>query len=99
MNKKIGVIGGAGPYASSLLYQRFITACYDAGDAVPEMVLLNFPFTRVLLLEEYTGRHTLLVEELQECFDRLDQQGVDVAVIACNTLHLFLSDVNTRGIV
>lgn len=95
---KLGLIGGAGPYASALAYRYFLDACYGNGHEVPELVLLNFPFTRGLSLAESAQNEKIIRAELQHCIDTLAKVGVEVAGIACNTLHLFLAGLNLQGI-
>src|ERR1700722_4519650 len=88
---KIGIIGGAGPLASALLYQKLLEACYiKEAKSMPEIVLLNYPFTRCLSQSEEQAHYAITRSELQYCIDQLAAYGVEQAVIACNTLHLFL---------
>jgi len=94
--KKIGIIGGAGPLASALFYQTLIEACLGF-DEQPEIVLINYPFTRGLSKEESTAHFAILVQELQYCVDVLHLQGVEVFSIVCNTLHSFLGCLNLYG--
>lgn len=88
--KKIGIIGGAGPLASALLYETLIYESYSLGRKVPEIVLLNFPFTRGLSLEEGLINKQKIQSELNYCVQFLANSGVELAILACNTLHLFL---------
>lgn len=88
--KKIGIIGGAGPLASSLLYESIIQECYCLKIAVPEIFILNFPFTRCLTsIEKENNAHQVL-GELSYCVQRLEEYGVEIGLLACNTLHLLL---------
>lgn len=88
--KKLGIIGGAGPLASSLLYETLIHESYALGRQVPEIVLINFPFTRGLSLDEGLANEKILEEELSHCIKILVKSGVETGVLACNTLHLIL---------
>jgi len=87
---KIGIIGGAGPLASSLLYETLVHASYSHGRPVPEIHLVNYPFTRGLTEEE--GKVNLLTirAELRYCINLLVESRVEEVILACNTLHLFL---------
>lgn len=101
MKKKIGIIGGAGPMASCLLYQEIIRICQKSYSCqndqdFPEIVIINYPFSNMLCMEDVQQNKALLINELQECFNRLEQQKIDIAVIACNTLHTFLRDITTN---
>lgn len=88
--KKIGIIGGAGPLASALLYETLIHESYTLGRVVPEIVLINFPFTRGLSLREGKDNERTIHHELSYCVQFLAKSGVELGVLACNTLHLFL---------
>lgn len=97
--KKLGIIGGAGPYASALLYQNILEGYYNQPirGSVPEITLVNYPFTRGLSLEESQQSSSLLCTELQRCIDALSQYGASLLMIACNTLHTFLPFLNLRN--
>jgi aspartate racemase len=88
--KKIGIIGGAGPLASALLYESLV---YEAGAKVPEIFLINYPFTRGLTLEEGARNGHKNKEEILYCIDALQRLGADIALLACNTLHLILKEI------
>jgi aspartate/glutamate racemase len=88
--KKIGIIGGAGPLASALLYESLVYESYLQKQPIPEIFLLNFPFTRGLTLDEGQNNKKLIFEELSYCIEILIQNGVEIGMLACNTMHLFL---------
>ena len=101
MNKplfRIGIIGGAGPLAGALLFEKIIQICQNDfgcsrdGD-FPFITLLSYPFAEMLNGEE----SDLIKEQLNECFHNLIGLKTDYAVIACNTIHAFLPPV-PRGI-
>lgn len=87
--KKLGIIGGAGPLAGSLLYETLIQESYALGSPIPEIVLINYPFTRGLSLDERQENEKTICQELQYCIHILAKSGVELGVVACNTLHLF----------
>lgn len=93
--KKIGIIGGAGPLASSLLYESIIRGCYEAKVTVPEMFILNFPFTRILTEKEKQSSSSIVTEELAYCVQCLERCGAEIGLLACNTLHLVLKQLPT----
>lgn len=88
--KKVGIIGGAGPLASSLLYRKIVEESYQQALPLPEIFLINYPFTRGLTLQEGQKNASLLHKELRYCIDIFIQQEVEIGMIACNTLHLYL---------
>jgi aspartate racemase len=97
--KKIGIIGGAGPAASALLYEKIIEACqhtYHCSDDsdFPEIIVISYPFSHMLSGQDARLYKTQIEQELQSCFDKLNAYGVDIIVIACNTLHTFLATIH-----
>lgn len=98
LKQKFGIIGGAGPYASALLYQSIIKTSYETEkQQAPEIVLLNYPFTRGLTLKESQAHRHQLCTELQYCMNCLALQEVQSFAIACNTLHSFLPGLDLKG--
>jgi len=98
MKTKYGIIGGAGPYASALLYHKIVKQHYGSGlGALPELILINFPFTRGLTKSESQSNHETLIEEVQGCIESLASQGVSRFTISCNTLHHYLDHVDYQG--
>lgn len=95
--KKIGIIGGAGPMASCQLYKEIITefqrsGCKNDRD-FPKIVIISYPFSGMLNAQEYAINKQNLIDELHYCFDWLYEQNVDIAVIACNTLHTLIKQI------
>jgi aspartate racemase len=91
-NKKIGIFGGAGPWASAHAVVGIIQRAqwdYHAveDDEYPELILRSVP------LKGFGAKgiedSNLVRGQLFENFNRFAQDGTDVAVIACNSLHKF----------
>jgi aspartate racemase len=98
MRKKIGVIGGAGPMASCQLYKMIIEECQEKygckEDAdFPEMVIVNYPFAKMINVEFINKNKEKLIEQLQKCFDEIFSCGGEIVGIACNTLHTLLEEI------
>lgn len=89
--KKLGIIGGAGPLASALLYETVIRESYALRQHIPEIILINFPFTRGLSCEEGKENEKTIHSELKYCMQFLTKNQVEVGILACNTLHVFLT--------
>lgn len=88
----LGIIGGAGPMAGVLLLQKIIQICQEKyhcqeDDDFPYIVLLSYPFTDSLISEDNAN---LAKRQLTTCLKRLDEDGVKIVAIACNTLHEYL---------
>ena len=90
--KKLGVIGGAGPLASSLFYESLIFECYKHNYPVPEIVLINHQFTHELrhLITEDTHPDKTIERHLVKCTKTLAESHVGSIIIACNSLHIYL---------
>jgi len=90
--KKIGIIGGAGPNAGSLLFDKVIEVFQrkygcKRDSEFPYMLLFNFPFSDML---SKNTAESLIRKELSECFQLLEKNDIDITAISCNTLHAFL---------
>ncbi|HJM69166.1 MAG TPA: aspartate/glutamate racemase family protein [Candidatus Babeliales bacterium] len=101
--KSIGIVGGAGPMASALLYGKIIQECQSRFGSVedtdfPEMVILNFPFSSMINLDASEKNRNKIIVELQSCIDKLVALEVDIVAIACNTLHSFIADIDFKGL-
>lgn len=88
--KKLGIIGGAGPYASALLYETIVREGYLLKQRQPKIYLINYPFTRGLCPHESEINLSQIENELLECLHAFKKLEVEVGLLACNTLHLFL---------
>lgn len=89
--KKLGIIGGAGPLASALLYETLVRESYRLKSPCPEILLLNYPFTRGLTPEEKERGEEVVRSELRYCIEALEEGGAKVGLLVCNTLHLELA--------
>jgi len=94
IKQRIGIIGGAGPMAGALLFEKIIEVSQWYGCKVdadfPFCSLINYPFAP-MLTQGYD--ENVLSKQLEECFSILLGNGVTIAAIACNTLHAFLPSV------
>ena len=100
IKKKIGIIGGAGPMASCQLYKEIIEECQrrdcKEDSDFPEIVVLNYPFSAMLRVQDCRMNEQALIVELQYCFDYFAERTIDVVVIACNTLHVLVDKVDCK---
>jgi aspartate racemase len=92
----IGIIGGAGPMAGALMFQKIIQICQEKygckQDAdFPAIMLYSYPFAD--MLSQPWLNQEVVANQLRECILKLKQNGATVIAIACNTLHTFL-DLN-----
>lgn len=92
--KSIGILGGAGPLAGAILFERVVTllnkkyGCARDAD-YPKIFLISYPFSDMLSSDLDAVR---IRGELREGLDQLRGSGASVLAIACNTLHAFLTE-------
>ncbi len=88
MKYDIGIIGGAGPMAGRLFFDKIIT-WYQRNkgswrdEEFPSILLCSYPFSDMLT----TGLDRKTVT--QELVDVIQSLDVKYLIIACNTLHVF----------
>ena len=97
-NKKIGIIGGVGPQASSYLYSKIMGLAqtkYDAknNDDYPEIVLHSIPVPDFITDKKSIPQAMKMFEKV---LDGFDCQEVDHIAIGSNTVHLLLPDFEKR---
>lgn len=94
LNSRVGLIGGAGPMAGALLFEKIITVCQKYGCKIdsefPYCILLSYPFSPILT---NAWDRDILKKELENCFRSLEMNQVSIVAISCNTLHSFLPDI------
>jgi len=96
INKTIGVLGGMGPEASSMLYARMIKYTqreYGAEQDTdyPPMFIYSLPligFNETGIVDE-----ELVLSQLIDGVVKLETSGADLIIIACNTVHLFYDEM------
>lgn len=91
-NTKFGIISGAGPMAGALLYQRVIEMLQEKigawkDDDFPKILLYNVQFSEMLLGD--VNNNTVRGELIAALEFMVNY--VDYIYIACQTLHIFLS--------
>lgn len=95
--KRIGIVGGAGPLASSLLLNNVIQECYRQGCTgsgdIPHITLVNYPFDFESCIHSSLCPESYASIAIQKSVDILEQAHADIVAIACNTLHLFVPHV------
>jgi aspartate racemase len=96
--KKLGIIGGAGPLASSLFYETLVYESYRLGSTMPETILINYPFTRGLTIQEGQENEAFIYKELMHCLKMLEITQAEICALVCNTLHLYLHSLKKKTI-
>ncbi|NMO95206.1 aspartate/glutamate racemase family protein [Paenibacillus lemnae] len=93
-NKKLGVIGGMGPQATSVFFEKIIenTAANTDQDHI-NMVILNhtaLPDRTKVILE---GKKEIFLDAVRDDLKLLELAGVSNIAIPCNTSHYFYEDM------
>lgn len=91
--RRLGIIGGLGPLASALFYELLIEECYLHRQSAPDLLLINHPFTNGLSpkgIAEGDTNEALIRKGFFRCLDILIQNNIEIAVMVCNTMHIYL---------
>lgn len=101
LSPQIGIVGGAGPMAGALLFQKIIEicqeqySCKDDGD-FPSILLFSYPFVD-MLQNPREAQRSIIKQQLNNCISKLADSGAETVVIACNTLHQFLEPSKVKN--
>lgn len=100
MNKKaIGILGGMGPEASNYLYKTLINLSikyFNAknNDDFPEVIIHSIPVPDFISSNKKRGE---ALQMLLERVKQLNKLNISCLSIACNTAHVFLSDLQKNS--
>ena len=87
--KSLGIIGGIGPASSAELYLKITENVHKRGlSSRPNIVLNSIPLP--IVVEEdliLRGKTDAYIPFLQDSTRFLESAGVDIVIMACNTLH------------
>lgn len=95
MKKKLGILGGMGPLASKIFYERIIknTKASSDNDHIDIMLLSHASIpdrTRLILKKKDPA---VLLNKVAEDINVFESYGVSNIAAACNTFHYFLDQV------
>mgnify|MGYP003588778740 CR=1 FL=1 len=94
--KTIGIIGGMGPLATVDLFQKIILATKASKDQEHIPILIDNNTAVPDRTAAILGQGPDPVPELVKSARRLKAQGADFLIMACNTAHFFLPEVETQ---
>lgn len=94
--KRLGIVGGMGPLASAYLYQRIV----ELTDAKQDQDHIPMIIDNQVLIPDRTAFLQGLGEDpypslLASC-QGLEKQGVDGIILACNTAHYWVDELQTQ---
>lgn len=94
--KIIGILGGMGPVASANLYYKVLSIAQDRYQAEQDLdypqIIINSLSMQGFDETGFTDQN-LVKEELKVGVKTLEEAGADFIIIACNTVHYFLDEM------
>ncbi|WP_075967904.1 aspartate/glutamate racemase family protein [Neofamilia massiliensis] len=95
MKKKLGILGGMGPLASKVFYERITnnTLAASDNDHIDIMLLshASIPDRTKVILENRD--HSEIIDPVRKDIRAFESYGVENIAVACNTFHYFLEEV------
>lgn len=94
--KAVGILGGMGPEATALIYQKIVklTDAEKDQDHIRALIYSNSQIpNRVEAI--LSNRVAEVTEHLQESAKILERSGADFIVIACNTAHFWIEEIRS----
>jgi len=89
-DKKLGVLGGMGPMATSVFFERVIKNTYATCDQEHiEMVILNQTSLPDRTMSIKNGHHEAFLNAVKKSFKVFEMLSVSHIAIPCNTSHYF----------
>lgn len=95
---KIGIVSGVGPLAGADVLAKIFAYAADAHGAhedsdYPDVILLNHGIKGV---DNTATINPVFASEIIEMTEKLESWGASIIGIACNTAHVFLSDIHLK---
>ena len=94
-DKSVGIIGGMGSFATCDFFYRLVSSFPAEKEWDRPRILIDNRCTmpsrvRAIL---YNENYDLVLSNLVDSTEHLLDSGADILVLACNTSHVFLSDI------
>lgn len=92
----IGILGGMGSYATLHFFLRILKAFPAEKEWERPRIVIDNRCTMPSRVRAwlYGEKRQELIEMMAESIDHLCEMGADTVILACNTSHLFLPEVN-----
>lgn len=93
-DKKLGVLGGMGPFATSVFFERLIknTEAHKDQEHI-DTVILNYASMPDRTEAILTNNHQPFLDKVKEAFQIFEQSKVSNIAIPCNTSHYFYDEM------
>lgn len=93
-NYKLGVIGGMGPLATSMFYERIIERTYANCDQEHlNLIIFNHATMPDRTKAILSGEHQPFLEQMKSDLNAMEALGVSYIAIPCNTSHYFMDQI------
>jgi len=95
----VGIVGGLGPETTAEFYLAIVKRFRENCDSYPSITMDNVPFPFHLekdIIQESRNEEKLL-PFLKESIRRLDRSRVSFIVVPCNTVHIFLKELEEES--
>lgn len=100
--KKLGILGGMGPYASCDWYKKILDICQRKFNLSQDY---EYPEINIISVQ-MSGWSERGIEDselakacLMKGVDKLTQLRMDYIIIACNTVHFYFDDIQHRTVI
>lgn len=94
--KTVGIIGGMGPSATALLFQKMIAYTEAATDAEHIHILIDNRPSIPDRTKAILNGNEIPVEKICESGKMLEKMGAEIIAIPCNTSHYFYSSIQKQ---
>jgi aspartate racemase len=92
--KKLGIVGGMGPMATSMFFERIIKRTDAVSDQDHlDMIIFNHATMPDRTEAILTGNHQIFLEQIGKDLMTLEDLGVAHIAIPCNTSHFFMDQM------
>ena len=96
--KKIGIIGGVGPKASSIFYDLIVDHIQAECDQDhPDIVVLSYASIPDRTEAILSGDGSRIIPTLCRCVRELDSLGCELIAIPCNTAHYYYDEMSAAA--
>ncbi|GAB6106395.1 cysteate racemase [Fusibacter bizertensis] len=93
-NYELGVIGGMGPLATSMFYERIIERTLANCDQEHlNMIIFNHATMPDRTKAILSGEHQMFLEQMKSDLNAMETLGVSYIAIPCNTSHYFMEQI------
>src|SRR5438270_128238 len=94
--KRLGIIGGFGPETTAEFYLEVVFGCLTVNKEIkPDITIMNVPLPYKIeedLITKSSGEERY-IPFLIDTAQKLERSGVELIVMPCNSLHIFIEEI------